>query len=230
MANKKTGNKAPQKNTKPAPKTQKPVRMSQKQIDELEAQQAEIDARKKENSQRIISIVIFAVSLLFFFIAVISGDGVWNFVHNIYIGLFGWVAAIVFPLFCLAYSILFTAKKTERSMTFEAVLICILVLLMSTFIHVVANQNGADFVDSITSAFNDAPNTFNGGLFGATIGWLLLTMGKAPAIIVDLILVVVDIMLLLISFSRIQQSLLKRLLKRLLLILKNVVSADRIRI
>lgn len=178
---------------KAAPKAKKP---SAKEPEQTETEQYALEMKKKENTARILSIIIFALSVLFFFVSVISGEGLWNILHNFFIGLFGWFAAIVFPILCLAYSILFTVKKSDRKMTFETISIVFLVLLISTFIHVVQNQTGAPFVDTITGAYTDAPVTFNGGFFGALIGWPLLTLGKAPAIIVDIILAVVDVMLL----------------------------------
>lgn len=197
MATKNNSKKTNTKKTAPKQaKEPKPVKYSPKKLAELEAEQMQIDEKNRETKARLLSIAIFAFSALFFFIAVIAGEGVWNLVHKFYIGLFGWMAAIVFPILCLVYSALFTVKKSNKNMTFEAVSIVLLVLLISALIHVVLNKNGNPFVDSIKSAYLDAPATFNGGLFGGIIGWLLLTMGKAPAIIVDLIVMVVDIMLL----------------------------------
>ncbi len=197
MATKNNSKKSKTKSSAPKQAREpKPVKHSAKQLAQLEAQQMEIDERNRETKARLLSIAIFAFSVLFFFIAVIAGEGVWNVLHNVYIGLFGWMAAIVFPLLCLVYSALFTVKKSNKNMTFEAVSIVLLVLLISSLIHVILNQNGNPFIDSIKLAFTDAPKTFNGGFFGGVIGWLLLTMGKAPAIIVDLIIMVVDIMLL----------------------------------
>lgn len=158
-------------------------------------QEAEREQRRESNA-RVLSIVIFALSVLFFFIAVVQGEGVWRTVHEVYIGLFGWLAAIVFPLLCLLYSFLFTVKNTGKKMTFEVVLIVLIVLLASTFIHIVSNDSGEPFADTIKFAYADAPRAFNGGFFGALFGWLLLTMGKAPAIIIDLLLAVVDVLLL----------------------------------
>ena len=151
---------------------------------------------KSENNARIVSVIIFAVSLLFFFIAILTGEGVWQVIHNVYIGIFGWFAAVVFPILCLVYSFLFTVKNAERKMTFEAVLILILVLISSTFIHIVGSTSGTGFSDTVSSAFTSAPYEFNGGFLGALIGWLLLTMGKAPAVVITLILALVDIILL----------------------------------
>ena len=154
------------------------------------------EMKKKEDVARIVSIVIFAVSILFFFIAVISGDGAWLALHNFYIGLFGWFAAIIFPILCITYSALFTIKKPDKNMTYEVVSIVILVMMVSAFIHIIQNQNGDVFSQTVKYAYVNAPVEFNGGFFGAIIGWLLLTLGKAPAIIVDLLVILVDIMLL----------------------------------
>ncbi len=170
----------------PAPKQKKePKQLSEEQLEQ-----------KREDTARIVSIVIFALSALFFFIAVVSGEGVWNAVHNFFIGLFGWFGAVAFPLLCLLYSVLFTVKKPNKNMTYEVVSIVILVIMISTFIHIVQNKTGSAFGETVKSAYFNAPEMFNGGFFGGLIGWLLLTLGKAPAIIVDLLVILVDVLLL----------------------------------
>ena len=180
MANtKKTNTKSNKSNSKPAAK--KP--------------RAE-EAQAKTDNSRVLSIVIFALSLLFFFVAVLRGEGVWEYVHNFYIGVFGWFAAIVFPLLCLVYSFFFTVKKTERKMTFEVISITIIVLLLSTLIHIILHTSGDAFKDTVIYAYKEAPGEFNGGFVGAVLGWGFLTMGKAPAVIVTLILLLVLIILL----------------------------------
>ena len=177
MAEKKTTKKAPKK-----PSSKKAER------EQLE--------RKTENNARIASIIIFAVSLLFFFVAVLKGEGVWEVIHNVYIGIFGWFAAIVFPILCLIFSALYTVKNAERKMTFEIIMIVVLIVLISTFIHIVENSPGEKFGYTVADAFSEAPYMFNGGFIGGLFGWLLLTMGKAPAIVITLIVALVDVLLL----------------------------------
>ena len=183
-----------QTNQKPK-KVNKPVRHIKAELEQLEAQQQMLDEQALENKFRILSVVIFAFSVLFFFIAVVKGDGVWNIVHNFYIGLFGWIAGILLPILCLVYSVLFQAKKVEKKIGAEPFCIIIFVLLVSALVFVIQNNNGTDFVESVKNEFITAPQKFNAGLFGAALGWLLLTMGKAPAIIVDLLLILVVVML-----------------------------------
>ena len=168
-------------------------RMSKAEADRIRLEQE----RKEENINRIVGLVLFALSLIFFFIAVVKGEGVWNILHNVYLGLFGIIGACAFPILTIIITILYSIRVRETgkfiSKGIESV---ILVLLVSSFIHIVQNQPGDLFSDTVKYAFTAASAEFNGGFFGALIGWLLLTMGKAPAVIVDLVLIFVAFMLL----------------------------------
>lgn len=192
MANSK--NTKQKQNKKPVKK--KPVTHSKKALAEFEEQQRLMDLEAQANKNRIISIVIFAFSVLFFFIAVIPGENFWNDVHNVYIGLFGWMASVVFPLLSLVYSFLVQKTKSSKKMIAEPICIVLIVLFISAFIYIVRAKSGVPFLDTCKSEFADAPYVFNGGFFGAVLGWLFMTLGKAPAIVVDLLLIIVVIMLL----------------------------------
>lgn len=153
--------------------------------------------RKDAAISRIVNVSLFAVSVIFFFIAVISGEGLWNFLHNVYVGLFGILAACIFPVLTITVIIISSVKEMSRgkliSMGIESI---IMVFLISAFIHIVQNQTGDDFAIAVKDAFSAASADFNGGFFGALFGWILLTLGKAPAVIVNLVLIFVDFMLL----------------------------------
>lgn len=192
MANSK--NSKQKQNKKPTPK--KPVTHSKKALAEFEEQQRLMDLEAQANKNRIVSIIIFAFSVLFFFVAVIPGENFWNDVHNIYIGLFGWMASIVFPLLSLTYSFLVQKTKSSKKMIAEPICIILIVLFISAFIYIVKAKSGVPFLDTCKSEFADAPLNFNGGFFGAALGWLFMTMGKAPAVVIDLLLIIVVIMLL----------------------------------
>lgn len=192
MANSK--NSKQKQNKKPTPK--KPVTHSKKALAEFEEQQRLMDLEAHANKNRIVSIIIFAFSVLFFFVAVIPGENFWNDVHNGYIGLFGWMASIVFPLLSLIYSFLVQKTKSSKKMIAEPICIVLIVLFISAFIYIVRAKSGVPFLDTCKSEFADAPYVFNGGFFGAALGWLFMTLGKAPAVVVDLLLIIVVIMLL----------------------------------
>ena len=192
MANSK--NFKQKQNKKPTPK--KPVTHSKKALAEFEEQQRIMDLEAQANKNRIVSIIIFAFSVLFFFVAVIPGENFWNDVHNVYIGLFGWMASIVFPLLSLAYSFLVQKTKSSKKMIAEPICIILIVLFISAFIYIIKAKSDVPFLDTCKNEFADAPFNFNGGFFGAVLGWLFMTMGKAPAIVIDLLFIIVVIMLL----------------------------------
>lgn len=154
-------------------------------------------SRQNADINRVTSVLLFSLSLLFFFIAVIKGQGAWLFVHNIYVGLFGMFAACVFPLLTMVITVLYSLKEQDTKLLLakgaESV---VMVLLISSCIHIFQNQPGDVFSQCVTASYNSASESFNGGLFGAVIGWLLLTLGKAPAVIVNILLIFVDFMFL----------------------------------
>lgn len=154
-------------------------------------------SRQNADINRVTGVLLFSLSLLFFFIAVIKGQGAWLFVHNVYVGFFGMFAACVFPLLTMVITVLYSLKEQDTKLLLakgaESV---VMVLLISSCIHIFQNQPGDVFSQCVTESYNSASESFNGGLFGAVIGWLLLTLGKAPAVIVNILLIFVDFMFL----------------------------------
>ena len=164
------------------------------------------NSRKKEQQivrdnsadiSRVAGVVLFAFSVLFFFISIIIGQGAWLFLHYLYVGAFGMFAAWVFPILTVVITVLYSIKDHEPKLllvkSLESVL---MVLFISAFIHICQNQPGDVFKDAVVNSYNQAPEIFNGGFFGGVLGWLMLTLGKAPAVIVDLILIFVVFMFL----------------------------------
>lgn len=181
MANKKTNTKTNSKTKSKSKAAQPPQKQS----------------RSNEDALRITGIAVFAFSVIFFFLAIINGDGAWNTLHNVYVGVFGVFAACIFPLISVVV-VLFYSFNNANTAKFiaKAIETVIMVLLLAGFIHVVRNQTGQDFAQAVTDNYKSAPSTFNGGALGAVIGWLLLSLGKAPAVIVSVVLFLVDFMLL----------------------------------
>ena len=71
-----------------------------------------------------------------------------------------------------------------------------MVFILATFIHVVKNSTGDAFKETIINSYKSASFEFNGGFIGAVLGWLLLTLGKAPAVIISVVLFIVDLLLM----------------------------------
>lgn len=146
---------------------------------------------------RVTEIATVAVSVILFCLAVVSGNGVWNVLHNVYVGIFGMFAAIVLPLLTIVVTVIFSAKGDDAyGYTAKIVEAFVMVFILATFIHVVKNSTGDAFKETIINSYKSASFEFNGGFIGAVLGWLLLTLGKAPAIIISVVLFIVDLLLM----------------------------------
>ncbi len=146
---------------------------------------------------RVTEIATVAVSVILFCLAIVSGNGVWNVLHNVYVGIFGMFAAIVLPLLTIVVTVIFSAKGDGAyGYTAKIVEAFVMVFILATFIHVVKNSTGDAFKETIINSYKSASFEFNGGFIGAVLGWLLLTLGKAPAIIISVVLFIVDLLLM----------------------------------
>lgn len=151
----------------------------------------------KEDSLRIAQIVIFGLSVIFFCLAVISGAGVWNVLHNVYVGIFGIFASCLFPMLILIIMLIFAFTYASVSrLTAKMIETVIMVFLLSTLVHIFGHGTGDEFKTAVADAYSSATMSFNGGAVGAIFGWLMLTMGKAPAILVSIVLIFINFMLL----------------------------------
>ena len=146
---------------------------------------------------RVSEIATVAVSVILFCLAIVSGNGVWNVLHNVYVGIFGMFAAIVLPLLTIVVTVIFSAKGDDAyGYTAKIVEAFVMVFILATFIHVVKNSTGDAFKETIINSNKSASFEFNGGFIGAVLGWLLLTLGKAPAVIISVVLFIVDLLLM----------------------------------
>ena len=146
---------------------------------------------------RVTEIATVAVSVILFCLAIVSGNGVWNVLHNVYVGIFGMFAAIVLPLLTIVVTVIFSAKGDDAyGYTAKIVEAFVMVFILATFIHVVKNSTGDAFKETIINSYKSASFEFNGGFIGAVLGWLLLTLGKAPAGIISVVLFIVDLLLM----------------------------------
>ncbi len=178
MANKKTNSKS-------------------KQVKAKASQQAVQNQQLNEDKIRIAGIIVFTLSVIFFCLAVITGAGVWTAAHNFYVGIFGIFAACVFPLMSMVVMLFYSFNEPKPSrLIAKSIETVIMVLIISAFVHIVSHTTGDDFKEIIFESYNLAPTTFNGGFVGAVLGWLLLSLGKAPAIILCIVFFLADFMLL----------------------------------
>ena len=91
-------------------------------------------------------------------------------------------------------------------------------------------QQAMHLRELIINSYKSASFEFNGGFIGAVLGWLLLTLGKAPAVIISVVLFIVDLLLMtgltILQFVAGAAKPAKVTYKRLLRLLKNELNAE----
>ena len=160
--------------------------------------------KKSNNSfvmnKQLSAIIIFAVGILWFCMALIDAQGLWGGLRTFLFGVFG-VFTFIFPLFLLVSAAFMALDKNDNNFTSKIIQISIIVTLISGIVHVFqCNPDDTYFV-----AIKEAYNVFyidgsmlGGGAFGAIIGgiFLAITGGNvAAALIIEFVISFVLIMI-----------------------------------
>lgn len=153
------------------------------------------ELKKQQNRLRIISIVIFTLSLALFCVAVVPGKGLWEWLHTAYMGLFGF-GAYLLPFVSVAVAVICNLDQKKFSLPAKAAETMILIFFICSFVHVCKYQQGGDYQNTLKLAYNEATVVLNGGFFGAVVGELFLSFGKTAGIITNLLLIFVTFMIL----------------------------------
>ena len=160
---------------------------------------------KKSNNnfvmnKQLSAIIMFAVGVLWFCMALIDAQGLWGGLRTFLFGVFG-VFTFIFPLFLLVSAAFMALDKNDNNFTSKIIQISIIVTLISGIVHVFqCNPDDTYFV-----AIKEAYNVFyidgsmlGGGAFGAIIGgiFLAITGGNvAAALIIEFVISFVLIMI-----------------------------------
>ena len=160
--------------------------------------------KKSNNSfvmnKQLSAIIMFAVGILWFCMALIDAEGLWGGLRTFLFGVFG-VFTFIFPLFLLVSAAFMALDKNDNNFTSKIIQISIIVTLISGIVHVFqCNPDDTYFV-----AIKEAYNVFyidgsmlGGGAFGAIIGgiFLAITGGNvAAALIIEFVISFVLIMI-----------------------------------
>lgn len=172
-------------------KTTSAPRGNKKQRDLEELQRIQ----KQQNTLRIVSIVTFTLSIALFCIAIVPGKGLWEWMHTVYMGLFGF-GAYLLPFVSVAVAVICNFDQKKFSLPVKAIETFVLIFLICSFVHVCKYQQGGDYLNTLKLAYNEAAVALNGGLFGALLGELFLSFGKTAAIITNVLLFFVAFMIL----------------------------------
>ena len=160
---------------------------------------------KKSNNSFVINkqlsaIIMFAVGILWFCMALIDAEGLWGGLRTFLFGVFG-VFTFIFPLFLLVSAAFMALDKNDSNFTSKIIQITVIVTLISGIVHVFQSNPTDTYFVAIKEAYNvfyiDG-SMLGGGAFGAIIGgiFLALTGGNvAAALIIEFILLFVIVMI-----------------------------------
>lgn len=151
-------------------------------------------AAKPTNNKAIISLVMFAVSVLIAAIVFIPGENIWNDIHKVSFGLFGFITYVV-PVYMVALSVFYAMDKLKGNVAVRFGEIGALIALVCAAIDVFVpcTEEEISFTDYLANSY--ARGWKGGGFIGALIGQTARYCGDIPAIIIVLLLLFVLIML-----------------------------------
>ncbi len=153
---------------------------------------------QKNDKNRFWSVVLFAIGVLIFLMAVIEGTAGWRAVHNFLLGVFG-LAVFFVPAILIYTAVLIGLEKSQKCVSGRAIWGVGLMFLTSSAIQIfgVGKLPGDGFISNIVRLYNDGKELDGGGVASFLVaGPLLSIFGSTGAKIITVIMFFVFIMLL----------------------------------
>ena len=152
---------------------------------------AQISTRKQMRA-----VVLFAVAVLTFCLAIIEGENVWTWLHNVMLGLFSF-SAYLLPIVLGVYAVVMALEKDARSVNIRiGECIAFVVMLMSVVFVFTADTADEGFFPAVATAFENGRVLHGGGVLGVLLGYPAeAAFGDVPAKIIIILLMAVFFML-----------------------------------
>ena len=152
-------------------------------------------------NKQLTSIILFAVGILSFCLAVIDAEGLWGALRTLIFGVFGF-CSFIFPLFLLVISAIIALDKTDEKTIVKLVEAFVLITIFSSIVHIF-QCNSSSYFEAIEDAYNMYKidgSMLGGGVWGALLGgFILLITGsnKLAALVIAFLILFVIVMILL---------------------------------
>ena len=146
--------------------------------------------------QQVNAVILLAVAVLMFCLAIIEGENVWTWLHNMMLGLFSF-AAYVIPIL-LGYVAVMLALEKERGRIALRGWECGVFILLVNSIVFAFTMDAADmnYWTAIKAGYTEGAGHHGGGVLGVLPGWLVEKLfGDTGAKIILILLTVVLAML-----------------------------------
>ena len=154
------------------------------------ATKAQAGARKQMQA-----VILLAVAVLAFCFAIIPGENVWTWVHNLLLGLFSF-SAYVLPALLTFVSIMLALEKDTASVRVRVWQSATFTILFNSVIYtftVVSDEVG--YWKAIAQCFREGKTYRGGGALGVLLGWPFERLfGDTGAKIILILLTVVFLM------------------------------------
>ena len=147
--------------------------------------------------QQINALLLLVASILMFCLAVIEGENVWTWLHNVLLGLFSYSAFIV-PVLLAFVSIMLALEKDVASIHTRMWQSGLFALLLNSTIYTFSvNSGNHSFWDAIARCFEEGQLYRGSGVIGVLLGWPIEKLfGDVGAKITLILMTVVFLMLI----------------------------------
>lgn len=155
---------------------------------------AEEQARSR---RQLWAVILFAAGIFFLAVALIPGQGFWNWLHTFCFGLFGWCAYLIAP--ALIYiAVMAAMDKPIGALGHKVWQTFVLVALICGAAQIFAKTpiEGENFVEKAAYLYESGTKLKGGGLAAGLIGIPLLSFGKTPAAVTILLFIFTFLMLI----------------------------------
>ena len=155
---------------------------------------AEEQARSR---RQLWAVILFAAGIFFLAVALIPGQGFWNWLHTFCFGLFGWCAYLIAP--ALIYiAVMAAMDKPIGALGHKVWQTFVLVALICGAAQIFAKTpiEGENFVEKAAYLYESGTKLKGGGLAAGLIGIPLLSFGKTPAAVTIFLFIFTFLMLI----------------------------------
>ena len=157
---------------------------------------ARVNAEQVQAKRQLHALILLAVAILSFCLALFEGENVWTWLHEILLGLFSY-SAYVLPILLGAAAIVLAFDKDKASMATRIWQSATIAVLLNSTIYAFAVDTGKhSFWSAIGTCYKDGVEHSGGGVLGVLIGWPFEAMfGDLGAKIIFILLLAVFLML-----------------------------------
>lgn len=144
-------------------------------------------------NRQLTAIILFAVSVLWFCLAIIDAGGLWGGLRTFLFGMFGFFT-FIFPLLLLVVTVLLALDKTDKNVKSRIIEATTLIVLICAIVHIAQCNPDSTYFEAIKDAYNTYyidGSMLGSGVLGAAVGGLILliTGGSKPAAFVIVLIV-----------------------------------------